>query len=155
MAWQGVAWCDMALNSTVLYGVVLYGVAWRCTVLHGIEWLCVALHNIALHVIQGIPKKTLFKDFCRRCLWLKSSSSSPSLLKIQSFNPKVHCTWWWRPHIAACKLCWSLLRPGEVVLDHFFAKCIFYIYHEAVKIFSSSFYGFYPPRRGVKTWRGS
>ena len=94
MAWQGVAWCDMALNSTVLYGVVLYGVAWRCTVLHGIEWLCVALHNIALHVIQGIPKKTLFKDFCRRCLWLKSSSSSPSLLKIQSFNPKVH----WSDH---------------------------------------------------------
>ena len=27
-------------------------------------------------------------------------------------------SWWWRPHIAACKLCWSLLRPGEVVLDH-------------------------------------
>ena len=38
------------------------------------------------------------------------------------FHPS---SWWWRPHIAACILCWSLLSPGEVVLDQFFCKMYF------------------------------
>ena len=120
MTWHCIDDC-MMWRCMVWYGVVWRGMTLHCIAWHWMALCCFAQHCIACHT--GYPKKTLFKDFCRRCLWLKSSS--PSLLKIQSFNPKVHCTWWWRPHIAACKLCWSLLRPGEVVLDHFFFKMYF------------------------------
>ena len=61
-------------------------------------------------------------------------------------------SWWWRPHIAACKLCWSLLRPGEVVLDQFFCKMYFLHISRSRKKNFVKFLRVLPPFQGGKTW---
>ena len=58
-------------------------------------------------------------------------------------------SWWWWPHIAGCKMFESLLRAGLTDLVQFFAKCIFYGYHGAVKKIWSIFFGFTPPNSSL------
>ena len=65
-------------------------------------------------------------------------------------------SWWWRPHIAACKLCWSLHCWGQERLfwTNFFCKMYFLHTSRSRKKNFVKFLLVLPPFQGGKTWEG-
>ena len=62
-------------------------------------------------------------------------------------------SWWWRPHIAGCKLCWTPLRARMAVLDQFFCKMYFlYVWQERKQNVVHFFLGFSPPKETFFSW---
>ena len=119
------------IKSKILIKIILYSYS-AFTNPKEVLWYCRLLHFFILYSFFWLP------------LSLVNCPTRWSLLLIFGFL-FWSSSWRWQPHIGVCRLLWSLLRAGMVVLTHFFCKVYFsYVSRSCKKKLDSFFFSFTP-----------